>query len=708
MKRFLNILGIVLALSVIVTSCEKAPFLTLSTPKTINFSDQGGTQSITFAANRDWSVSSSDSWCRVSPSSGNKADGDISVTLTCEPNTTYDPRNATITVKVEELSEIITVTQDTNLGLIVSPTSYDLSNAAQTIEVEVRANVKYTLEIEATCKDWISQVGTKALATEKLAFSIAANESYDNREGKITIKQTDGNLSETIVVKQKQTDVILIPTSEYNLSNEAQTLSIEVQSNIQFEVSSATEWIHYVETKALSTSTIELSIDANESYYSRQGQITVIGREGNIQSIIRIYQEQTDALFITDDVKDYCIASKGGLITVNVFHNIDFEIDQSTKPEWISYSTSIIDDNNTQLLISVNKNSEYRGRTASLSINGKTLSDFFTVVQHQVDILYADASLFNFAWDGGPFSFTIYSNVEFSLEMPAWVSISNTSTTVDGDLKATKYMFLAEENLDIERTGDIVFSWDNEGVSSACDIPLMQDKWIIYLNSPGGLIDVITNERIRKMKALTVIGDLNGTDILYIRRMECLYYMNLSDARIVEGGVSYGYIGAETCVTTNDVIGHYMFQVTDTFTNLSEVILPANTIEVGFGAFWGQRNLKKITIPESVTIIDKNAFSSCSLESIVLPSHLEYIGWNCFYECHIKEIIIPDTVKHIGQSAFNSYGLIVHLKALPTTLTSIELQPFGDTKTAVIYVPKGTKEHYMLTSIGDYVNVYEE
>lgn len=294
MKRFLNILEIVLALSIIATSCEKekAPFLTLSTPKTIHFTDQGGTQSITFTANRDWSVSSADSWCKVSPSSGNKAEGSITVTLTCEPNTTYDPRSATLTVRVEDLSETITVTQDTNLGLLVSPTSYDLTNAAQTIEVEVRANVKYAVEIDAACKDWITQTGTKALSTEKITFSIAANESYDNREASVTIKQTDGPLAETVRIKQAQTDGLFITTPEYNLSNESHTLSVEVQANVSFEVTPEAEWIHYVQTKALNSSTITLTIDANDTYAARSGKVSVKLSNDSIKGEITVNQTE--------------------------------------------------------------------------------------------------------------------------------------------------------------------------------------------------------------------------------------------------------------------------------------------------------------------------------------------------------------------------------------------------------------------------------
>lgn len=305
MKRqtllFLSIIGMVCLFS-----CEKAPFLTLSTPNTISFTDQGGMQSISFTANRSWSVSSSDSWCKVSPSSGDKSDGNISVTITCEPNATYDPRVATLTIKVDELMETITVTQDTNYGLLVSPTTYNLSNAAQTIEVEVRANVKYSVEIDAACKDWITQTGTKALSTDKITFAIAANESYDNREGKITIRQMDGTLSQILIVKQKQTDYLSIGTNQFSLSNEEHLLSIEIESNFEYEVSTAEDWIQQVNTKGITASTVVIEVEANKKYNVRTGLVYIKQKEGDFEEVITIVQEAEPVIDIYETGRANC------------------------------------------------------------------------------------------------------------------------------------------------------------------------------------------------------------------------------------------------------------------------------------------------------------------------------------------------------------------------------------------------------------------
>ena len=208
MKRFISQLFVLVSLVFVVASCLKAPFLTLNTPRSFTFTNKGGSQSITFTCNRDWSVSSSESWIQVSPSSGTASDGEVTVKITCAENTTYDARTATVTVKVEELSEVISISQDTGLGLLVSPTTFDLTNAAQTIEIEVQKNVEYSFSIDPDAREWITHTGTKGLTSEKLTFSIEANETYDDREGVIAFKQSGGPLFESVVINSQSRQFI--------------------------------------------------------------------------------------------------------------------------------------------------------------------------------------------------------------------------------------------------------------------------------------------------------------------------------------------------------------------------------------------------------------------------------------------------------------------------------------------------------------------
>lgn len=242
-------------------------------------------------------MTSSDSWIRVSPSSGTASEEPISVTIKCDPNTTYDPRNTTITITVEELTEIISISQETNLGLIVSPKRYELSKQAQSIEIEVRSNVDYTVSIDESCKGWIIPTTTKALSTEKLSFHVAANDSYDSREGKIVFKQINGTLIETVSILQSQTDGLFLSQDSFELSYEEQTVQVDIQYNVAFEISipsSAESWISYNEsgTKALETKTIVFHVLENKTESDRSCSIVFTKTDGSLSSTLTIKQDR--------------------------------------------------------------------------------------------------------------------------------------------------------------------------------------------------------------------------------------------------------------------------------------------------------------------------------------------------------------------------------------------------------------------------------
>ena len=694
----------------------------MSGPRTFNFTRDGGTQSFTFTCNRDWSASSTESWVTLSPSSGTAADGGITVKITCSANTTYDVRTATITVRAEELCETITVTQDTGIGLIVSPTSFDLTNAAQEIEVEVQKNVQYAVTIDEASKSWISQKGTKALSSEKVSFSIAANETYDNREGKITFKQTDGDLVQTVTVKQSQTDGLIVPEEnrEYNVDRDGDTISIPVQTNVELEVvipEEAKEWIKRVDsapTKGLLSEIVYLEVAENTTYYNRDANVVIKKNGGSLAENILIKQAQTDALFIADESKDYSIGSKGGDVTVNVFHNIPFEVDKTNLPDWIAIKTDDKDAYNVTITVSIKENSMYKGRSASITIKGGDLSDSFTINEHQVDIVYTDISEYKAGWKGGDYSIKIYSNVDYSLEKPEWVAQKSESSADEDPLKVTEVFFSIGENLDYAKEGQIIIKWNNEGNDEVNYVSLLQENCTVSLSEPGGLLDEISTDRINKIRVITLIGGLNGSDIVTVRRMSNLVHLDMSDAHIVEGGAAY----YNEYVTENNIIGRDMFR--NCFQeNEATIILPQDVIEIQLQAFSGCHKLVSISLPNKLRILGDYTFPGCwILKDITLPEGLTHIGLGAFDYCRaIEEITIPSTVQKIDSYAFRDCTSLVKikLKALPTTLTSVGSDLFVVRQnarqiydSAMLYIPKGTLDSYYYTDFGNFKTIVEE
>ncbi len=127
----------------------------------------------------------------------------------------------------------------------------------------------------------------------------------------------------------------------------------------------------------------------------------------------------------------------------------------------------------------------------------------------------------------------------------------------------------------------------------------------ITVSKAGDVLNQITVSNINSVYSLKVTGDINGTDILTIRRMTNLQVLDLSDANVVSGGDNYynSYATSDYCV------GDYFFY---NMTSLRAVTMPNNTKSIGAYAFSGCTGLTSITIPGSVTSIANYAFKGCT------------------------------------------------------------------------------------------------
>ena len=87
--------------------------------------------------------------------------------------------------------------------------------------------------------------------------------------------------------------------------------------------------------------------------------------------------------------------------------------------------------------------------------------------------------------------------------------------------------------------------------------------------------------------------------------------------------------------------------------NIEEIVIADGCKKVTSKMIYNNRNLKTITIPDSVTAIEDHAFDgSIRPENFKLPKNLKTIGEKAFWGFGLPEIEIPDSVTEIGIGAF--------------------------------------------------------
>ena len=445
--------SIVLAMLTLLASCEKETLLNID-QTTLSFTDVGGSQTISLTANKPWTASSNQSWCKISPSAGEDA-ASSRITITCDANTTYDSRNCSVSFTCAEKTATVNVGQATNNGLLVSQTSYELTKSAQQINIQVQANVKFSVEVDNGCKDWVKYNTTKGLTTSTVVLDIAENKTYDSREGKVTIKQEGGNLSSTITIKQSQLDGLFITTPEYDLSNESHTLTVEVSTNVEFEVIPEADWVKHVQTKSLNTRQIILEVAENDTYNQREAKVSVKQKNGVLCGTITIKQDEKHGIMVTQS--EYSLSNEAQTIEAEVKFNVDYNV---VIPEdcknWIKLVSTKSLDSKTYTF-SVAKNETYDNREGSITFKQKdgVLCGTIVIKQSQTDGLIAEKKEYVIASESQVLDIQVRSNIKYDVIIDEsckdWISRIGTKGLVEETLS-----FQIAHNSEEQRQGRII------------------------------------------------------------------------------------------------------------------------------------------------------------------------------------------------------------------------------------------------------------
>ena len=364
---------------------EAAPNSNISlNPGSATVSSNSNTQSVIVTCNGTWALSGETvSWCRPSKTTGQNNDV---VTFNIDENNLPDDRNATYTFTCATESAKFVLTQKGKDALTVTKSKFEVSAQGEQIAVEVNANISFDYEIAQADKSWVSYVGSRAMTTSRLLFSISPNEETATREGTITITSEIGK--ETIKIYQFGASPALVLTQkEYIVPSDGQTIKVELNSNVDYEVAMpSVDWITESPTRAISTHTHYYTIASNTTCDNRSTEIHFYNKENNIDEIVEITQLQKDALIIGKT--DYQVPQEGGTVDVTLQNNIDFEIKINESDTWITQiATRALQENKLRFNISENTTGAERIGKIMIANTQQNISQTITITQSAIPVL---------------------------------------------------------------------------------------------------------------------------------------------------------------------------------------------------------------------------------------------------------------------------------------------------------------------------------
>ena len=301
------------------------------------FATEGGTSTLTFTASEAWTASVGEAntraidWLTVSPTSGQA--GTATLTITTEPNTTYDERNAAIILTSGSTRKTLTVTQKQQDALTVTSNKVELEATGGEFSIELQSNITVSYEIAENAQTWLTPASdTRALTTTTLRFQAATNEDLQPRQGVITLSGGDGLTEEVTVYQAGSGPVLILTQKEYLVGSDGETIQVELKSNNTYQIEMpSVDWITTADTRALSTYTHYFTIAPNDTYDAREAVIRFVDRENGLEDSVKVTQVQRDAIVVAQDT--YEVPTVYSRLELPVQANVDFTVE--TDVDWI-------------------------------------------------------------------------------------------------------------------------------------------------------------------------------------------------------------------------------------------------------------------------------------------------------------------------------------------------------------------------------------
>ena len=91
--------------------------------------------------------------------------------------------------------------------------------------------------------------------------------------------------------------------------------------------------------------------------------------------------------------------------------------------------------------------------------------------------------------------------------------------------------------------------------------------------------------------------------------------------------------------------------------DITKVNLPTSLKQINWQAFRQTTNLKSISLPKGLEVLQERAFNASGITSIVIPGSVKTVGALAFFQSYIEKATIEDGVEILDSAAFSQCGL---------------------------------------------------
>ena len=533
-------------------------------------------------------------WVTRAQASKTRGLDSTTITFYVKENNTYKDRDAVITVfnKDEKLTDKLKIHQPFKTEFKADSTNFEVNQYGDTITVNLRTNISYDVTIPDTC-NWITKKSssgargqaalTRGTDTKTLVFFIKENKSYHDRDGVVTLSNKDAGASIEINIHQPF-KAVFSPDKKYiEASQYGDTVTIKMTSNISYDVTipDDCDWISRAatrKTRGVESSSILLRVAENKTYKGREAVIKVGNEDAGVSESITISQPFNTVFSV--DSTSYEVSMDGATFTVNLRHNISYDVSIPSDCDWLSQftgtrkatrrglplqsrkgrggltrgSSSGID--TTAIVFRASANTTEQEREATITISNKDAGAEAKIYVHQpfTTIFNVDSTSFEVATEGGTKTVNVESNISYDVSIPSdcnWISLQSNSRARTRSSKTTALLFKISKNTSgKKRSATVTIGNNSLGVSKAItftqkfESTFSVDTTAVEVDELGGTfgVNVVANVSVSVQPLvswLTVGSKTDQGDGYWTQKINVSSFSNKTDQR--QGKVKFLY-----------------------------------------------------------------------------------------------------------------------------------------------------------------------
>ncbi len=404
-----------------------------------------GSESVDVSSNKNWMVTTNDSWINLSPTSGS---GNGTLMINYDENTDLTERNGTITLTAPGCPDvnIMVNQQGASAVLSVDPTMITVNAPAGTESLDITSNKDWTLE---TSETWITLSTDNGSNNATVNFDYEENTDVATRTGTITLS-APGCADINITVNQNAAGVIFtVSDNDFQVEAPSGTETVDINSNLDWSVKISEPWITVTPMMGSGDGTITINYDENTSLDTRVGTVTLCAT-GQPDQVITITQLGV-APTLSVDRNNISVDQPSGNETVVISSNTEWTIKSTSS--WVTFNpTSGTGD--ASVAIQYLENPDMAERTAIITVCSPDLPDQtieFTQ-SGRAGNLSVNPSVINVDAPASTETFDISADVDWTIKTTAnWLSFTPDSGSGDATITVS-----IDGNIDTnQRTGVI-------------------------------------------------------------------------------------------------------------------------------------------------------------------------------------------------------------------------------------------------------------